>query len=198
MKNGQPQHPIHSLLSTRWSPYAFSPRTVSDHDLQSLFTAASWAASSFNEQPWRYIVERQSGGPAFQAVLECLSPPNQDWARYAPVLAIGLFKTAFTRNGKLNRVALHDLGQAAANMATEATARGLVIHQMAGVDLDRVRTLYAVPADFEPATAIAIGYPASPGDPSHASLSGRDAGTRTRRPLAEFVFAGKFGDAASF
>lgn len=50
-------HPIHELMVKCWSPYAFDDRPVSDSDLSSIFEAARWAASSFNEQPWRYIQE---------------------------------------------------------------------------------------------------------------------------------------------
>ena len=50
-KHASPDHPIHDLIARRWSPYAFAPRPVSEDDLRSLFEAARWAASSYNEQP---------------------------------------------------------------------------------------------------------------------------------------------------
>ena len=49
-------HPVHDLLARRWSPYAFADRPVSREDLRSLFEAARWAPSSYNEQPWSYLV----------------------------------------------------------------------------------------------------------------------------------------------
>jgi hypothetical protein len=55
-KQAAPDHPIHELLARRWSPYAFADRAVSEDDLCSLFEAARWAASSYNEQPWSYLV----------------------------------------------------------------------------------------------------------------------------------------------
>src|SRR6476646_4321273 len=45
-------YPVHDLIASRWSPYSFANQSVSDQDLRSLFEAARWAASSFNEQPW--------------------------------------------------------------------------------------------------------------------------------------------------
>jgi nitroreductase len=53
VKKAALDHPVHELIAKRWSPYAFSDRAVSVEDLQSLFEAARWTASSNNEQPWR-------------------------------------------------------------------------------------------------------------------------------------------------
>ncbi|HET7237638.1 MAG TPA: nitroreductase family protein, partial [Terrimicrobiaceae bacterium] len=52
-------HPIHALLAERWSPYSFDDRTVASADICSLFEAARWAPSSYNEQPWSFIVARK-------------------------------------------------------------------------------------------------------------------------------------------
>src|SRR4051794_13296975 len=71
-KEASPDHPIHELLSKRWSPYAFADRAVSDDDLRSLFEAARWAASSYNEQPWRYIVATRADSEGFGRLLSCL------------------------------------------------------------------------------------------------------------------------------
>src|SRR4051812_18594951 len=65
-KQATPDHPIHELLPRRWSPYAFADRPVSEDDLRSLFEAARWAASSYNEQPWSYLVATKSGPEEFE------------------------------------------------------------------------------------------------------------------------------------
>lgn len=52
-------HPVHELLTKRWSPYSFDVRSVTDEDLRSLFEAARWAPSSYNEQSWNYIVAKK-------------------------------------------------------------------------------------------------------------------------------------------
>jgi nitroreductase len=168
---------------------------VAAEDLRALFEAASWAASSFNEQPWRYVVARKEDGEAFERLLDLLVKPNQQWARHAPVLALGLARTTFTRNAKPNRVALHDLGAASASLTFEATARGLHVHQMGGVDTERAHAAVGAPEDFEVVTALAIGYAGDDGD---AELLERDAKPRTRRPLDEFVFGWEFGEAVSW
>src|SRR5207249_2641010 len=55
-KPAETQYPIEEILRRRWSPRSFSDLLVEPEKLQSLFEAARWAASSFNEQPWNFIV----------------------------------------------------------------------------------------------------------------------------------------------
>src|SRR5260221_8707203 len=135
-------HPIHELIAERWSPYSFADRPVPSNLLQSLFEAARWAASSYNEQPWSYILATKDESEGFAKLLSCLVEGNQEWAKAVPVLAIGCTALKFKRNQNPNAVAQHDLGQASAYLALEATARGLAVHQMARVLPDRARELF--------------------------------------------------------
>src|SRR3954463_9863012 len=132
-KQATSDHPVHELIARRWSPYAFADRAVSDAVLRSLFEAARWAASSYNEQPWSYIVATKADPEAFERLLSCLVEGNQAWARAAPVLALGCTSLHFTRNGKPNAAAVHDLGLASASLTLEATVRSLFVHQMIGI-----------------------------------------------------------------
>ncbi|MCG8362507.1 MAG: nitroreductase family protein [Pseudanabaenales cyanobacterium] len=191
-KEASPDYPIHELLAKRWSPYGFQNRPVAEADLRSLFEAARWSASSFNEQPWRFIIATQANALDFEKMLSCLAEPNQVWAKAAPVIALGIAKLDFTHNGKPNRVAIYDLGAAACSLTLEATARGLMVHQMAGVLPDKARQLYQVPDGFEVMTGLAIGYIADPNDLAD-NLKQRDLKPRQRQPLSEFVFGGKWG-----
>jgi nitroreductase len=96
-------HPVHELLATRWSPYAFADRRVSPDDLRSLFEAARWAPSSYNEQPWSYLVASRHDAPdEFARLLSCLNDGNQAWAGHASVLALGVVTLRFKRNDKPN------------------------------------------------------------------------------------------------
>lgn len=187
------EHDIQPMFRQRWSPYAYdAERNVSSEDLQSLFEAARWAMSSFNAQPWRYIVGvRGRGQETWDRVFETLVEGNQNWAAHVPVLALGLVETHFEHNGKPNRHAAHDLGAASASLAYEAAARGLAVHQMGGFSAERARELFDLPDSIEPRTAIAIGYPAAPGDADEA-LEQRDNKPRERKPLEEIVIRGGF------
>jgi nitroreductase len=185
-------HPVHELIAARWSPYAFADRPVPKHDLLALFEAARWAPSSYNEQPWSYLVATKEDPEEYGRLLSCLVAGNQTWAKAAPVLALGCTRLNFARNGQPNAAALHDLGLASATLVVEATARGLAVHQMIGILPDRARELYQVPEGVQPLTGLAIGYV---GDPAALpeNLRARDAARRPRKPLAEFVFAGRWG-----
>lgn len=195
-KQADTDHPIHELLAARWSPYGFTDEPVAPPTLRALFEAARWAPSSYNEQPWRYIVATQDQRQDFDRLLSCLAEPNQAWARNAPVLALGVVSHNFERNGKPNRAAVHDLGLAAANLVLEATARGLFVHQMIGIDPDKAREVFTIPEGYEAYTGLAIGYRADSQDLAE-KLADRDTAPRQRKTLDEFVFAGQFGQAST-
>jgi nitroreductase len=191
-KTADTDYPVHEFIARRWSPYAFDDRHVSQSDLRSLFEAARWAPSSYNEQPWSYIVATKEDPGAFERLLSCLVEGNQAWAKRAPVLALGVVSLKSKGNGQDNRAAIHDLGLAAGNLVFEATARGLAVHQMIGILPEKAREMYGIPQGHEAWTALAIGYR---GDA--ASLPGplqqRDSTARRRKKLSEFVFTGSWG-----
>ncbi len=195
IKNAVTDHPILKLLSERWSPYGFDDRSVPEGDLRSLFEAARWAASSYNEQPWNYLVATREDPVEFARMLGCLVEANQAWAKAAPVLVLGVVSLQFAKNKKDNRAAVHDLGLAAGNLLVEATARGLSVHQMIGILPDKARELYQIPEHFEAWTALAIGYKADPAKLPEA-LKERDSTPRQRKPLGKFVFTGKWGQSS--
>jgi nitroreductase len=189
--------PIHDLIRRRWSPRAFADRGVAAADLTAVLEAARWAASCNNEQPARFLVARREEPEAFARLLACLVPGNQRWAAAAPVLLLTVARTTFERNGKPNRHALHDAGLALANLSLEATARGLGVHPMAGFDVGAARTACAIPADFEPVAAVALGYF---GDPNTLpdDLRERELAARTRRPLTDVVFGAGWEERATW
>jgi nitroreductase len=185
-------YPVNELIASRWSPYSFANRAVSDEDLRSLFEAARWAPSSNNEQPWSYIIAKREDADEFGRLLSCLVVFNQVWAKAASVLALSFSRLNFASNNEPNSAAIHDLGLAAGNLVLEATTRGLSVHQMAGILPDRARELYSVPEGYEPKTAIAIGY-AGESIELPEKLRARDSARRPRKPLKEFMFSGKWG-----
>ena len=91
--------PIYEVLAERWSPYAFRGKPVSQDELRSLFEAARWAPSSYNEQPWRYVVATRDDRAQFERLLSCLVEGNQGWAKHVPVLALGIVSLKFAKNG---------------------------------------------------------------------------------------------------
>jgi len=181
------QYPIHDLLRRRWSPRAFDDRLVEREKLQSLFEAARWAPSSNNEQPWRFLAATKENKAEYDRLFDCLVEGNQKWAHRAPVLLLSVAKLQF-EDGSPNRHAFHDTGMAVENLVLQATALGLVAHQMAGFLIDRVRADCQIPEGYEPVAMIAIGYP---GDSSLLSdrLRAREIQPRVREPVTEFVYS---------
>jgi len=194
-KIASPNHDILPVLTERYSPYCFEPRPVETDKLLACLEAARWAASSFNEQPWRYFLATRDDEKAWNAALGCLVEANQAWAKNAGVLIITAVKRTFSKNEKPNRVCEHDVGLAAGNLTVQAQALGLHVHQMAGIDMTRCRMTYNIPDGFDPMTAIAIGYAADPETFDDQELAQRDKGERTRMPFDQWVFGPKFGQA---
>jgi nitroreductase len=182
-------HPVHSLIERRWSPYAFADKPVDPSDIASLLEAARWAPSSFNEQPWRFIIATRDKPEDFKRLLDCLAPANQEWAGKVPVLMLSVASLSFAKNGKPNRHALHDVGLASATLALQATDMGLAVHFMAGFDSDKARDTFAIPEEFEPVAAIAVGHRLV--EPTLDSPSARQ-----RRPVDAFAYAGAWNSAA--
>lgn len=178
---------VHELIRSRWSPRAFSEKPVSTEDLTTILDAGHWAASSYNEQPWRFIVAPKENAADFQKLLGLLVPFNQAWAKSAAVLMLIVTRKTFSHNNTPNAYALHDAGAALALMALQATALGLQAHGMAGFDHDRARTELGIPEDFAIAAFAALGYLGSP-DQLPEGVRQQELAPRTRKPLSDLVF----------
>jgi len=191
-KEAPTNYSIHKLLKNRWSPRAFSDESVDPGLLNQLFEAARWAPSSYNGQPWRFIVAQKEDQESFDKLSQVLSEFNQSWALEAPVLALGITKTTF-EDGRPNRHAEHDLGQAIAHLTFEASRHDLFVHQMAGIFPEKARKLYNLSDDYKPLTMFTIGYL---GDSESLSdtLKEREHSPRSRKDLDEIVFDGEWSE----
>jgi len=178
---------LHSVIAERWSPREFSRRPVDPAQLRSLFEAARWSPSCFNEQPWRFVVATQERPDQFARLLSLLAEKNQAWAKDAWVIGFTAARKTFTQNGLPNRFAMHDTGAAGVSLAAEATARNLYVHLMGGFDAERARTEFAVPDDFEIGAAFVVG---------HLKDGASSPVARSRKPLSELVFDGAWGNPA--
>jgi len=192
--NPAPSDPaLTPVLAERWSPRAFSAEALSSEDLRALFEAARWAPSCFNEQPWRFLVATADQAEDHERLLGLLMEGNRSWAAEAPLLGIACAATSFARNGKPNRHAAHDLGQALAHLSVEATARGLAVHQMAGFDAEGARERCGLPEGVEAFTAFVVGKPGDP-DSLPEALAERERAPRERKPRSELVFGSSWSE----
>jgi nitroreductase len=187
LKHAPDEAGVEDFVRRRWSPRTYSDKEVTAAELKTLFEAARWAASSSNEQPWRFLVGRR-GDETYQKIFNTLVEFNQSWAKSAPVLVLSVAKKTFTSNGKPNAYGLHDTGAASATLALQATADGLHTHSMAGFDREQARASFAIPSDYEIGAVTAIGYLGDPASlPEH--LHKMEVSPRQRKPLEEFVFS---------
>lgn len=182
---------IHEIIAKRWSPRAFADKELGKHDLRTIFNAAAWAASSYNEQPWRFIVGirgDEKHGEAYKNIFNSLGEFNQAWAKSAPILIASIAKKTFSHNGSPNPVAKHDVGAASATMCLQAIALGIHTHGMAGFDGETLRAFFGIPSDFEPVACWAMGYLGDPETlPEHYRQP--ELAPRARKEFDDYVFA---------
>lgn len=182
---------LHPLIKNRWSPRSFDVRSVETVKLQRLFEAARWAPSSFNEQPWRFVAG-EKGDETWQKIFDSLNDWNQQWAAQAPVLVLTLGSARHAKNNKENATFKYDVGQAVACLTVQASADGLVVHQMGGFSKQKTVEHFDIPEDFVPLTISAIGYQAAP-ENLPADFETLERSPRSRKPLEELVYSGRFG-----
>jgi len=184
---------MNELIKKRRSTISFSPQLVEEGKLELVFEAARWAASSFNEQPWRFLYATQNDKASFDKLASCLYDGNLTWAGTAPVLILTMTKKSFSANGKLNRHSWHDVGLAVGNLSIQATELGLSLHQMAGFNAKMAQEIYQVSENYEPVSMIALGYREDI-ENLDEKLQARESSPRSRKPLEEIVFNSKLPD----
>jgi nitroreductase len=183
-------HPIEEIFLKRWSPRAMSGEPLRQGELLSLFEAARWAPSTFNEQEWRFLYAPRES-EHWSAFFGLLSEANQSWCKNAGVLVVVLSHKVFSRNGKPNPVHTFDAGAAFENLCLQGAAMGLVVHGMAGFDRAAARSTLAVPDDYAVEAMIALGRPGDIDDLPEP-LREREAPS-DRMPVEKIIHQGPFG-----
>lgn len=189
MKKRIAEHKILDLILNRWSPRAMSGETISDEELMSLFEAARWAPSSYNNQPWRFIYAKR-GTEYWNTLFNLLVDANKEWANKAAVLIVVVSANNFAYNNKPSRTHSFDTGAAWENLALQGYAQGLVIHGLEGFDYDRAKKELNIPDDHTVEAMIAVGRPGSLDTLSVALQQKEDLSDRKK--IEEFVFEGEF------
>ena len=182
---------FHRLISTRRSLRAYSDRPVEPEKVERMMEAARWSPSCANRQPWRFVVV-EKGAPSRGAVEESLDPGNA-WARRAPVLVVA---GAARREGAVvesREYSLSDSGLALMSLLYRGADQGLLVHPMAGWKEAPLRAALGLPDDFSPVALVAVGYPGNPQELDEATRR-KDEKPRSRKPLGEIAFAGRWGD----
>ncbi|MFH5182688.1 nitroreductase family protein [Paenibacillus sp. TAB 01] len=184
--NRKSEHPVSPAFLNRWSPRAFSDRPISDQDLNTILEAAHWAPSSYNDQPWRFIVAKT--GEQLQEFHDILNEFNRTWASKAPVLLL-VASDKLRANGDPNGAHAFDAGAAWGYIALQASLLGIASHAIGGFDREKARTLLNVPEQYDLHAVIALGYK---GDPEQLPEGLREREVpNSRVELSQVVFEGK-------
>jgi len=149
-------YPINPLILNRWSPRSMTGEALNDDDIMSLFEAARWAPSSYNNQPWRFIYAKRNT-EHWDRFFNLLAEGNKNWTKNAALLVVVISRKNFEFNEKPAITHQFDAGSAWENLALEASSRGIVAHGMQGFDYEKAGVDLGVPHDFEVMEMIAIG-----------------------------------------
>ncbi len=169
-------------IRERWSGWSFSDQPIPGAVLRSIFEAACWAPSSWNDQPWRFLVGERDRSPDLHRLLvDSMLSANRAWAERAPVLVACWACGSFTHDGSVNRYAMHDLGQAVGLLQVQATALGLRVHAMGGWDPAGVRGALEIADHYVAGALLAIGFPGTPSDLADPGLRAKETSPERRR-----------------
>lgn len=185
----KPGYPINPLIFNRWSPRSMTGEELDEHDIMSLFEAARWAPSSFNNQPWRFIYAKRNTGH-WDRLFNLLVDGNKLWAKNAALLVVVISRKNFEYNEKPARTHQFDAGSAWENLALEASSRGIVAHGMQGFDYEKARVDLGIPVDFEVMAMIAIGKK-GPKENLPGELQDKEK-LSDRKPLKDIIMEGIF------
>ena len=153
-----PDYPVEALFPERWSRRAMSGAHVEVSALMTVFEAARWAPSSFNNQPWRFVYALRAT-PAWPRFLDLLTARNRPWCEQAGALVLIISKTTFDHNGKPSKTHSFDTGAAWMSLALQADMLGLVAHGMEGFDYGAAGALVGLPDGYAVEAMCVLGHP---------------------------------------
>lgn len=183
----KPEYRISRIFWKRWSPRAMSPGKITDIELFSLFEAARWAPSSFNEQPWNFVYGKKNT-KEWKTLFDLLSEHNKIWAKKSSVLVVIISKKKFTHNGKPNPTHSFDTGAAWMSIALQGFTQGLAIHGMAGFDYKKAKKNLKVSDVYKIEAMFAVGKPGKKED-LPAELQKKETPSQ-RKHISDFIFRG--------
>lgn len=177
------------LFVNRWSPRAMSGEEISETELMTLFEAARWSPSSFNEQPWKFLYAKRDT-KNWDVFFNLLTDGNKLWCKDAAVLIMVVGKKNFAYNNNPNKTFHFDSGAAWENLALQANIMHLVSHGMVGFDFEKAKKELDVSDDYQVLAMIAIGKPGKKENlpPQLQKVEFPN----DRKKVSEFVTEGKF------
>ena len=189
MEPRKPEYDVNKIFVNRWSPRSMSGEALTHDELMSLFEAARWAPSCFNNQSWRFLYAKKDT-KNWDMFFNLLGEGNQSWTKNASVLVVAVSKTTFDYNEKPSKTHSFDTGAAWENLALQGSLNDLVVHGMAGFDYDKAKEVLEIPDKYHVEAMIAIGKHGKKADLSK-ELKDMEFPS-DRKKVEEFAFEGKF------
>lgn len=179
--------PINQVFLDRWTPRSFLEKEISDEVLFSLFEAYHWTSSTFNSQPWGFILARtQEDREKFYSFIV---EGNLDWCRKAPVLALIISETNNEKDS--NKPHSSDTGEAWVFLLLEATKKGLITYPMTGFDFESARSILNIPERYAIHSLVAMGYQSKKEE--FPEINQQRGNPIPRHETKESLFEGSFG-----
>jgi len=163
---------LYEAIQGRRSIRAFKSDPVPEEVLHRVLTAAIWAPSAGNLQPWEFVVVREPNRKR-QLAKAAL---GQYFIAEAPIVVVvcaNIRRTA-TYYGKRGAelYCIQDTAAATQNLLLAAHAEGLGACWIGAFREDKVASLLQLPPHVRPVAIVPIGYPAEkPRAPSRRPLS---------------------------
>ena len=204
---------------TRRSVHQYADTDIDDETLDAIFEDVRQSPSSFNLQPWEFLVVRGDDLERLQSVaygqehvtdaavtvvvLGTLDPSDHADRVTTDLLEKGYLPDEAAAEARLDTVdgladadaetrrvwTVQSCSLAGMSLMYAAWARGIASCPMGGFDADGLRSEFGVPDDYEPVMLITLGYPAE-----DAPDVERDR--KFRRETDEFVHVDEFDPAA--
>ena len=127
---------------------SYLDRPVPDDVIHRMLQSGRATGSARNRQPWRFYVVRNR--ETLDQLADCVSAPDN---LRGCALAIGIVMT---------RPQGFDAGRVAQNISLSAWADGVGTCPNTPRDIDSIRTILGLEADWEVPTILSVGYPNEP------------------------------------
>ncbi|MBU0629146.1 MAG: nitroreductase family protein [Nanoarchaeota archaeon] len=158
INNRELEYSTSEIFPTRWSPRSMSGGEITGEELMSLFEAARWAPSAYNNQPWRFIYAKKNT-VHWDILFNLLADGNKVWVKNAAALIVVVSKTTFDHNNKPSITHSLDTGSAWENLALQGSIIGLVVHGMQGFDYEKAKIQLNISNEYQVEAMAAIGKP---------------------------------------
>jgi len=164
------------IIRNRRAYRSLQPVEINEELVRDLATAASFSASCFNNQPWRFVF-------AFdKEVLDRLQgamKKGNEWTRGGSLIVAVASRRDLDCLVKEREYYLFDTGMATAFLILRATELGLVAHPIAGFDEDKAKEILGIPVDMRLITLVNVGRHLLP---ANALLSEKQVEVEKSRP----------------